>query len=158
MSIEAMKQALEAMTYADACLKKQLTTKTKHEYAQDLLLEAGSALRQAIEQAEQQAPICAHGVSKLKCDFCKRPEQAQPVAWISHSDSLLSWDKFYDHMEPLYTTPPQRQHWVSLTDKQLEEMAEKYVTNCYFDTLKYARAVEAELKEKNFVPSKLEAD
>jgi hypothetical protein len=37
-------------------------------------------------------------------------------------------------------------------------MAEKYVTNCYFDTLKYARAVEAELKEKNFVPSKLEAD
>jgi hypothetical protein len=35
-------------------------------------------------------------------------EQAQPVAWISHSDSLLSWDKFYDHMEPLYTAPPQR--------------------------------------------------
>jgi len=54
MSIEAMKQALEAMEYADACLKKQLTTKTKHEYAQDLLMDAGVALRQAIEQAEKQ--------------------------------------------------------------------------------------------------------
>jgi hypothetical protein len=51
-----------------------------------------------------------------------------------------------------------KREWEGLTDKQLEEMAEKYVTNCYFDTLKYARAVEAELKEKNFVPSKLEAD
>ncbi len=53
MTIEAMKQALEAMEYADACLKKQLTTKTKHEYAQDLLTDAGVALRQAIEQAEK---------------------------------------------------------------------------------------------------------
>ncbi len=53
MSIEIMKQALEAMEYADACLKKQLTTKTKHEYAQDLLMDAGVALRQAIEQAEK---------------------------------------------------------------------------------------------------------
>ena len=30
-----------------------------------------------------------------------------------------------------------------LTDEELEAMAEKYVTNCYFDTLKYARAIEA---------------
>jgi hypothetical protein len=30
-----------------------------------------------------------------------------------------------------------------LTDEDLETMAEKYVTNCYFDTLKYARAIEA---------------
>ena len=54
MSIEVMKQALEAMEYADACLKKQLTTKTKHEYAQDLLMDAGVALRQAIAEAEKQ--------------------------------------------------------------------------------------------------------
>lgn len=30
-----------------------------------------------------------------------------------------------------------------LTDEQLEVMAEKHVTNCYFDTLKFARAIEA---------------
>lgn len=39
--------------------------------------------------------------------------------------------------------------WVGLTDKEYEEMAEQYVTNCYFDTLKYAQAIEEKLKEKN---------
>jgi hypothetical protein len=38
--------------------------------------------------------------------------------------------------------------WVVLTDEELEAMAEMYVTNCYFDTLKYARAIEAKLKEQ----------
>ena len=42
-----------------------------------------------------------------------------------------------------------KRHWSGLTDEQLEAMAEKFVTNCYFDTLKYARAIEAKLKEKN---------
>ena len=45
---EALKLALEAMEYADACLKKQLTMKYKHEYAQDLLLEAGTAIKEAL--------------------------------------------------------------------------------------------------------------
>ena len=48
----------------------------------------------------------------------------------------------------LYTAPPQRE-WVGLTDEEYEAMAEKYVTNCYFDTLTYTRAVETKLKEKN---------
>ena len=51
---DLMKQALEAMEYADACLKKQLTTKTKHEYAQDLLVEAGTALRERLAQPEHE--------------------------------------------------------------------------------------------------------
>ena len=51
---EIMQQAIEAMEYADACLKKQLTTKTKHEYAQDLLMEAGTALRERLAQPEQE--------------------------------------------------------------------------------------------------------
>lgn len=53
---EALKLVLEAMTYADACLKKQLTTKDKHEYAQDLLLEAGTAIREALAQPAQRKP------------------------------------------------------------------------------------------------------
>lgn len=38
-----------------------------------------------------------------------------------------------------------------LTDAQLEAMAEQHVTNCYFDTLTFARAVEAwhGIKESN---------
>ena len=49
---EVLKLALEAMEYADACLKKQLTTKDKHEYAQDLLLEAGTAIKEILAQTE----------------------------------------------------------------------------------------------------------
>jgi hypothetical protein len=41
------------------------------------------ALRQAIEQEEKQ----------------------EPVAWINKSRNLLSWDKFYADMTPLYTAP-----------------------------------------------------
>jgi len=51
---EALKLALDALEYADACLKKQLTTKTKHEYAQDLLLGAGTAIKEALAQPAQE--------------------------------------------------------------------------------------------------------
>ena len=34
-----------------------------------------------------------------------------------------------------------------LSDVYLEELAEKFVTNCYSDTLKYARAIIARMKE-----------
>jgi len=40
--------------------------------------------------------------------------------------------------------------WVGLTDAEYEVMAEQYVTNCYFDTLKYAKAIEAKLKDNNY--------
>ena len=43
---------------------------------------------------------------------------------------------------------PERK-WQGLTDEEYEAMAENHVTNCYFDTLTYARAIEAKLKEKN---------
>lgn len=49
---------------------------------------------------------------------------------------------------PLYTTP--QREWVGLTDEVYEAMAEQYVTNCYFDTLKYAKAIETKLKDKNY--------
>ena len=39
--------------------------------------------------------------------------------------------------------------WQGLTDEEYEAMAEKYVTNYFFDTLKYAKAIEDKLKEKN---------
>ena len=39
--------------------------------------------------------------------------------------------------------------WVGLTDEEYELMAEKRVTNYFFNTLDYAHAIEAKLKEKN---------
>lgn len=43
----------------------------------------------------------------------------------------------------------EKKEWVGLTDEEYEEMAEQYVTNCYFDTLEYAKNIEAKLKDKN---------
>ena len=90
----------------------------------------------------------------------------EPVAWgVDEGEGrCISLHDLYfvkedaDHMAELkgthakvvalYTAPPKKE-WVALTDAEYEVMAEQYVTNCYFDTLKYAKAIEAKLKEKN---------
>ena len=56
------------------------------------------------------------------------------------------WVKTYSGGKPNYTEPKE---WVGLTNEEYEAMAEQHVTNCYFDTLKYAKAIEAKLREKN---------
>lgn len=65
----------------------------------------------------------------------------EPVAWISHSDSLLSWDKLYDHMQPLYTVPPQPK---PLTDREIGEVLAavlmQHSANLFYP---FARAIEA---------------
>jgi hypothetical protein len=43
----------------------------------------------------------------------------------------------------------QKKEWVGLTDEEYEAIAEDHVTDCYFDTLTYAKAIEAKLKDKN---------
>ena len=97
--------------------------------------------------------------------------EPEPVAWISHNAGLYHGkpDESLNPL-PLYTAPPQHEwmeqeravgyreghqaalkqrEWQGLTDEEYEAMAEQYVTNCYFDTLEYAKAIEAKLKEKN---------
>ena len=119
---ETLKLALEAMTYADACLKKQLTMKYKHEYAQDLLLEAGTAIKEALAQPEQEpvGEIVDAIEGAFKCSFTKM----LPVG------------------TKLYTTPPQRK---PLTDEEISDLWCK-VSNTDFvtaDTHMFARAIEA---------------
>ena len=136
MKDEALKLALEAMEYADACLKKQLTTKDKHEYAQDLLLEAGTAIKEALAQVEQ-----------------------EPVAWISPTELLVmrgnalggakDW-RVNLGLEPeegdvgLYTIPLQRT-WVGLTRTELIRCGVLPFGMSY----QLYEAIEAKLKEKN---------
>ena len=57
------------------------------------------------------------------------------------------WVKTYSGGKPNYTEPKE---WVGLTNEEYEAMAEQHVTNCYFDTLKYAKAIEAKLKDNNY--------
>jgi hypothetical protein len=159
MSIEAMRQALEALkvygSHAANCDHLMLLTSLppKRKPCSCGLVATIQALRQAIEQVEQ-APICAHGVSKLKCDFCKRPEQAQPVAWydpkVMNEDRGISWTPGQFHTAPLYTAPPQRK---PLTDEEIVKMAEanlhafsQYIDGgeAYYEgEIDFARAIEA---------------
>ncbi len=131
MSIEVMKQALEAMEYADACLKKQLTTKTKHEYAQDLLMDAGVALRQAIEKAEKQEPVCdtdPRGCWSVRCQLGNKCKN----------------------------TPAPQREWVGLTDEDRLHLVDTHVgfvspfhPLSNDDWINYASAIEAKPKEKS---------
>jgi hypothetical protein len=70
----------------------------------------------------------------------KQPAQ-EPVAWVSESENLLSWDKFYDHMTPLYTAPRQ---WQGLTRQEFLAVTQglEDLEDCWM-------AIEAKLKEKN---------
>ena len=111
------------------------------------------ALRARLSQCER----CGE-VNPAEIHTCTPQE---PVAWtvqglITDFSRDFSAYQTKTYTVPLYTAPPQRQQrtytlrkWQGLTDKEYEAMAEHYVTNCYFDTLKYARAIEAKLKEKN---------
>lgn len=77
---ELMEQAIEAMEYADACLKKQLTAKTKHEYAQDLLFAAGTALRERLAQPEQK-PVQVSPLDFNHMTLDKEHLVGKPIFW-----------------------------------------------------------------------------
>ena len=74
------------------------------------------------------------------CSALTKPEQ-EPIAWITPGQDLhlVNYEGFQDWV-PLYTAPPTRE---PLTESFLEELAEKHVTHCYFDTLTYAREIES---------------
>ena len=137
MSIEAMKQALEALEYPGPSWPE-----SREKTAQ--------ALRQAISEAEKQDVEQSSTESKETFD--------QPVAWMSSHDVGFKRSEFGDTPTvPLYTTPlnpmdsikssntldaqPQRE-WVGLTD-------EDEIDWDGGDLKSFVKAIEAKLKEKN---------
>jgi hypothetical protein len=71
-------------------------------------------------------------------------ETIEPVAW--YDDKHLDFSRVQRvGWKPLYTTPQQRT-WVGLTD---EEIAEAIPLEAARPLAKFARAIEAKLKEKN---------
>jgi hypothetical protein len=137
MSISAMKQALDALTY--------IYTQTT-EYEEKVMDEAIAVLEQAIAEAEKQEPWV-----KTYCGGKPNyttPEQ-EPVAW---RDVAGKTTQYYDYNEdgrgePLYL----HREWVGLTDEEVGTLT-------VFDGLHhvetpllagFARAIEAKLKEKN---------
>jgi len=145
---EALKLALEAMEYADACLKKQLTMKYKHEYAQDLLLEAGTAIKEALAQPEQK-PVAWNVIDPTGKIVATEMNSVRGWARIEGYkptvEGLLGFHEQGWRVVP--TTPPQRT-WVGLTDKDkasfwtADQMTGEEWRRLFAE-------VEAKLKEKN---------
>ena len=140
MSIEAMKQALEALEWN--CKGEPLPT---------LELKAITALRQAIEQAEKQEKLCKYcgGIGRVVCDGRCMPEQ-EPVAWMYVNEDGECEQIEYGtdgcddpDVQPLYTAPPPKREWVGLTDKEIFDTLDSY------DEEVNARQIEALLKKKN---------
>ena len=152
---EALKLALEAMEYADACLKKQLTMKYKHEYAQDLLLEAGTAIKEAL--TNEALEKMAENARELGLDYEPAQEPVAWRAWVSKFPQGTGSDWVYVtkpimkdsiHNQPLYTTPPQRT-WVGLTDEEILSISADCAATHQHTDIHFARAIEAALLEKN---------
>jgi hypothetical protein len=155
MSIEAMKQALEALDVATTPLAKD----------RQEVLRAKEALRQAIEQAEKQEPVaCPYpcGWDNLFSIIIKKGaylststiddekplsdhQRQEMMSMIDYARTLASWGK---STRP--QTAPQKKEWVGLTDEEAKKVFGEH--NCVISADLagiLARAIEAKLKEKN---------
>jgi len=122
MSIEAMRQALEALET------------TIHAQPWGLKQNAIVALRAAIEQAEKQEPVA------WMYDFLNPDNRDEVIRdWTTQDYAEIEREKGFN-VRPLYTTPRQ---WVGLTDQEVEQIANSEYEEAF------VRLVEAKLKEKN---------
>ena len=126
MSIEAMKQALEALTIQSDRVT-EIGTQRK----------AITSLRQAIAELESQEPVAW------------MREDGQRVTTASDRHNYPDYETRYSI--PLYTHPPQRT-WVGLTDEDMSEIEQKagitedddgYIVSQIF------KLTDAKLKQKN---------
>jgi hypothetical protein len=143
MSIEAMKQALDALEllakYENPATKIQIR-KPKDGgsivtmYPHKVATEAAALLRERLAQPDQ-----------------------EPVAWLSEGGDVSRSKRYMDEMgfkcNPLYTAPPKRE-WVGLTDDEIQDLSHLYQkfdesNSPWFDRLGFAKAIEEALKDKN---------
>ena len=138
MSIEAMKQALEALE----CLfgiPEQFTGKGGGDVAVWTLggsyraQQAIPVLRQAIEQAEKQEPV-GHADLEINNIYLFNDQEQRVIP---------------EGRQPLYTHPPKRE-WRWLTDEEIALVCAECAASAHnWNDISFARAIEAKLKEKN---------
>jgi hypothetical protein len=136
MSIEAMKQALEALESVYGKGKKCNAAITSLRQAiQEEALRNVVRLGQEIEaEAEKQEPVA------MRYDF-----DGYGYKYIDRG-SGGDWQTRIKDAEPLYTHPQPKREWVGLTH---EEKQKFLGGDAYGATLHDINAIEAKLKEKN---------
>jgi hypothetical protein len=140
MTIEAMKQALEALEgFIDITKDSQgvkgyrldgRTSEWDEFHEVDQAYDAITSLHQAIAEAEKQ----------------------EPVAWMDEYGRLLKYvDPVCPTDTPLYTHPQPKRECVWLTDEQIRELFNEHSGYGRSNFLAFARAIEAAhgIKEKN---------
>lgn len=107
------------------------------------LREAAEFALEALSEYEKSYPAVADAFKPLRAALAEptsqESRQVEPVGYFS-INSYGNWEQNESGCgTPLYEAPPKRE---PLTESFLEELAEKHVTHCYFDTLTYAREIE----------------
>lgn len=135
MTIEAMKQALEALVGYELVYGSDEKDR-----------EAITSLRQAIEQAEKQEPV-----AWIDSDWhYQLHKKGMVVAHKNKSDVLIG------NPQPFYTVPqPSPQTWVAITEEEFEQMlvdarftkTDLMMIGACVDDIR--QMIEAKLKEKN---------
>ncbi len=138
MSIEAMKQWLAALENASEYIQAEHDQRKEmyepygmvHKYStevQNLLdnKQAITSLRQAIEQAEKQEPVCdtdPRGCWSVRCQLGNKCKN----------------------------TPAPQREWVGLTDEEIALVCAECAASAHnWNDISFARAIEAKLKQKN---------
>jgi hypothetical protein len=102
---------------------------------------------------DRQCSSCGGFCKKSGCERENVKPEPEPVAWRFHDRNMWCYvdhltDLPQDKFKPLYTTPPQRE-WVGLTDEEMNKLRHLVDWTVPLDIKKFARAIEAKLKEKN---------
>ena len=141
MTIEAMKQALEALELMYACYAhpEWISHKQQEEKILAQCVATTMTLRQALVKQEQGEPV-AFVIDRFQGQNTGSTMAEPQVIWIGN---VKIGDK-------LYTTPQQRK-WVGLTQEDKEKLWADTgnVVGCGGLTFENISAIEAKLKEKN---------
>ena len=124
--IEVLKQALEAL---ETEVSIDWTNNDEFNASAEKMHDAITSLQQAIAELESEKPV---GYAVPSFDF----------------DNSIIYKVHYEHTVPLYTHPPQRT-WVGLTDEEIKTICVENGWDSSWQSMRFARAIEAKLKEKN---------
>jgi uncharacterized protein YodC (DUF2158 family) len=149
MSIEVMKQALDALVHASHCVKNDcLPEKMGHDWD-----EAIDSLRKAIEKSEKQKPVAWSVLDKRTGSHWYTNESKYTAQWHANEYSHRESDGSPSMVvTPLYTTTTTVCKWFGLTDEDKQEIEQKagitedddgYIVSKIFNL------TDAKLKEKN---------
>ena len=121
-------------------------TLTREEAQQ--VLDAFEKIIQGCNDVERDERIHKDGkdVAKLVRIDCREPAEILRARLAQPEPEPVAWMMLENKLVPIHTAPPQRE-WQGLTDEELKEICRQ--DGLIFKPLKFYRAIEAKLKEKN---------